>query len=173
MQTLLAILQSTVPALVVFATVYYLMRLFFENERNIRAVQLRQAQTDVATPLKFQALERFALLCERIRLRSILSRIQTEGLDVRTTHLTIVIMIQQEFEHNIAQQIYISPELWQIIRMAKDQTTTAATYLYQAMPPDATIPQYLEAIYEYDSNQANSPLDTAQAAIKEEARQVM
>ena len=68
MLSLLEIIKITVPALVVFATAYFLLTSFFKNEYNVRVMQMRREQQDVSVPIKFGALERFALLSERMHL---------------------------------------------------------------------------------------------------------
>lgn len=176
LQALLEILKIAVPALLVFATAYYLFKEFFRNEYNLRAFQLKQNQQDVAVPIKFNALERFALLCERIHLPNVMMRVRTndwEGLSLQMVHYAVLTSIQQEFEHNLPQQIYVSPDLWEIIRLAKNETAKLATAIYQNLPEGATIDDYHQAIIEIYDNNKLTPLDQAQFAIKKEAALIL
>jgi hypothetical protein len=177
MQTFLVILQTTIPALVVFATAYYLIKEFFKNEYHLRAMQLKTNQQDTTVPMKFSALERFALLTERMQLPNTVLRV-TQGmdpsvLDAQTLYYAMLINTQQEFEHNIAQQIYISPELWDIIRGAKQDTVNTLTYLYQALPQSAKGSDFIDVINEYHQKSESRVLDIAQLAIKKEASLVL
>ena len=177
MQTFLAILQATLPALVVFATAYYLIKEFFKNEYHLRAMQLKTNQHDTTVPMKFAALERFALLTERLNLPNTALRVaqgmDTTVLDAQTLYYAMLINSQQEFEHNIAQQIYISPELWEIVRGAKEDTINTLTYLYQVLPQSAKASDFIAVINEHHQKTANRTLDIAQLAIKKEASLVL
>jgi hypothetical protein len=171
MQIILSIIQASVPALVVFATVYFLLKSYFANEFNLRAIQMRQNQQDVSIPMKFSALERFALLCERVYLPNVAMRVG-QGLheaDAKTMYYGILMSIQQEFEHNIAQQIYVSPELWEIIRKSKEETVSTATYLYQSLPEGAMGSHFFDLILKFHEDGQHNLLGIAQLAIKKEA----
>ena len=168
MQTILTIIQTTVPALVVFATVYFLLKEYFRNEYQLRAQQIRREQADGTLPMKFTALERLSLMCERIQIPNMLMRVRNNEMDAKVLHMGLLITLQQEYEHNISQQVYTSPNLWEIIRFAKNETAATITYLYQSLPPEATGEDYANAIFKhFDAHQ--SPLDQAQTAIKKEA----
>ena len=165
------------PALVVFATAYYLIKEFFKNEYHLRAMQLKTNQQDTSVPMKFSALERFALLAERIQLPNTALRV-VQGmdptvLDAQTLYYAMLINTQQEYEHNIAQQIYVSPELWEMVRGAKEDTVSTLTFLYQALPPSAKASDFIEVINEYHQKTSNRTLDIAQLAIKKEASLVL
>jgi hypothetical protein len=175
MQTLLSIIQATVPALVVFATVYVLLNSYFSNELNVRAMQMRQNQQDVSIPMKFSALERFALLCERIHLPNVAMRVgqNLHGADAKTMYFGMLMAIQQEFEHNIAQQIYVSPDLWEIIRKSKEETVSTATHLYQSLPEGAMSNDFFDLILKFYNDDKNNLLGIAQLAIKKEAALIL
>jgi hypothetical protein len=175
MQTLLSIIQATVPALVVFATVYVLLNSYFSNELNVRAMQMRQNQQDVSIPMKFSALERFALLCERIHLPNVAMRVgqNLHGADAKTMYFGMLMAIQQEFEHNIAQQIYVSPDLWEIIRKSKEETVSTATHLYQSLPDGAMSNDFFDLILKFYNDDKNNLLGIAQLAIKKEAALIL
>ena len=171
MQTILTIIQTTLPALVVFGTVYVLLKAYFNNEFNLRAMQMRQNQQDVSIPMKFSALERFALLCERIHLPNVAMRVgqSLHEADSKTMYYGILMSIQTEFEHNIAQQIYVSPELWEIIRKSKEETVGMATQLYQSLPEGAMASHFFDLILKFYEDDRNNLLGIAQLAIKKEA----
>jgi hypothetical protein len=175
MQTILEILKITIPALVVFATAYFLLTAFFRNEYSVRVMAMRQSQQDVTVPVKFGALERFALLCERIHLPNVAMRVSNglPDLEAQTMYYGILLSIQQEFEHNIAQQIYVSPDLWEMVRTAKNDTVTTATYLYQSLPEGATGHDFFRTIADFYPPDKRNQLDMVQLAIKKEAALIL
>ena len=63
-----------------------------------------------------------ALFLERISPGNLLIRIKPESSDKIQYSNTLVTAIDQEFEHNLAQQIYISNDCWNYIKTAKNAT---------------------------------------------------
>ena len=66
MEDILEILKYTLPSLIVFLTVYYFLKKYFENEAKKRMHQTLLKNHDVITPLRLQAYERIILYLERI-----------------------------------------------------------------------------------------------------------
>ncbi len=91
-----------------------------------------------ATPLKLQAYERLILLADRIALPNLISRISQPGLNVREMQNLLVQTIRQEFDHNITQQIYVSPEAWDAIRNLKEQNLLIINQVSSFLPESAS-----------------------------------
>ncbi len=91
-----------------------------------------------ATPLKLQAYERLVLLADRIALPNLINRCNQPGLNVREMQNLLVQTIRQEFDHNITQQIYVSPEAWDAIRNLKEQNLLIINQVASYLPDAAT-----------------------------------
>jgi hypothetical protein len=91
-----------------------------------------------ATPQKLQAYERLILLTDRISLPSLISRSNQPGLNVREMQNLLVQTIRQEFDHNITQQIYVSPEAWDAIRNFKEQNLLIINQVASYLPATAS-----------------------------------
>lgn len=116
------ILKYTLPALIVFATVYFLLRSYLGHMYKLEVNKFHRDKSKELLLLKLQAYERIALLCERISLENLYFRIYHSDMGINELKNAMLIAIQQEFEHNLTQQIYISENLWGIIKIAKEQT---------------------------------------------------
>src|SRR3954462_11632416 len=81
------------------------------------------APTDNFTtrPLQLQAYERLVLLCERISLPNLISRVSQPGLSAREMQVFLIESIKQEYEYNISQQVYVSTIAWDAVRNLRDQ----------------------------------------------------
>src|SRR5450755_3545922 len=90
------------------------------------------------TPQKLQAYERLILLTDRISLPSLISRSNQPGLNVREMQNLLVQTIRQEFDHNITQQIYVSPEAWDAIRNLKEQNLLIINQVSSYLPDTVT-----------------------------------
>ncbi len=122
LSAILEILKFTLPPLVVFTTVYYVLKQYLDSQYRLKALEARKKQTDKTLPLKLQAYERLSLFCERIALPSLILRLRESNMTVDQLRFALMLSVQKEFEHNLSQQIYVSAPLWQIIRFAKDET---------------------------------------------------
>ena len=91
-----------------------------------------------STPLKLQAYERLILLADRIALPNLISRTNQPGLNVREMQNLLVQTIRQEFDYNITQQIYVSPEAWDAIRNLKEQNMLIINQVASYLPETAT-----------------------------------
>ena len=168
MQTFLQILQSTVPALIVFLTVYFMFKKFTDSQVNMKMLEMRAKRSDESNSLKYQAYERLLLFCERINPYHLSMRLDVQDMSAKQLAKSMVIAIQQEYEHNLSQQLYVSDTLWQIVNQAKMQTAQlilkAADTDSEHLPSSALI-QTIEKYYE---SVGYLPLDKAKSAIKNE-----
>jgi hypothetical protein len=168
LSVILEIIKITIPALIVFLTVYYLMKGFFQNQRALKQMEIRQAGQKQTIPLKLQAYERLALFCERIAIPNLLLRLREEGMSARNLRISMLLNIQQEFEYNLTQQVYVSEQLWEIIKLARDETVNIINEVQQEMPADADAKQFAGTLLQLLENKSTG-LDKAQVAIKKEA----
>ena len=91
-----------------------------------------------STPLKLQAYERLILLADRIALPNLINRCNQPGLNVPEMQNLLLQTIRQEFDHNITQQIYVSPEAWDAIRNLKEQNLLIINQVASYLPAAAS-----------------------------------
>ena len=110
MEILLEILKYTIPALIVFLTVFIMLRTWSRNEDRKRKSEFNMHLADDILPVRLQAYERSILLLERISPDSLVMRLSRPDYTARQFQQEMLSQITSEFEHNIAQQTYISTE---------------------------------------------------------------
>lgn len=113
---------NLLPALIVAIVSYYFFNLHIENENRRRSFLIRQENQKKALPLRLQAYERMSLFLERISPGSLLLRIKPVNGNKFDYENTLINSIELEFEHNLAQQIYISDQCWNAIKASKNAT---------------------------------------------------
>jgi len=138
METLSDILKITIPALIVFFTAWILLRNMISNEQNKRNQELILQNSRTVIPIKLQAYERIVLFLERISLESLLVRVSTPGMSFAHLHSALLTTIRSEFEHNLSQQIYMSPQAWEVVRNARSNTIKIINSEAEKMPATAT-----------------------------------
>jgi hypothetical protein len=120
---ILLILMSAGLLLMVFA-VMMLMRISKMKDaelRNTGKVELKLQALKIVMPLKVQAYERFLLYLERVQLPQLVKRIYVPGMEKGAFHLQLLQSVREEFEHNLAQQLYVSNSTWNAVVNAKEE----------------------------------------------------
>ncbi len=116
----LEILAYTLPSIITGAVAYYLFNAYFKDQQHTRRWLLQKENQKDALPLKLQAYERMSLFLERINPSKLLLRIAPVSSDKNDYENLLISTIENEFEHNLTQQIYLTDECWIIILTAKN-----------------------------------------------------
>ena len=119
---IIEILAYSLPSLITGGVAYYLFDAYFKDQQNTRRWLLQKENRKDTLPLRLQAYERMTLFMERINPSQLLVRISPISDDKTEYANYVIAQVEQEFEHNLAQQIYISDECWSIISTAKNAT---------------------------------------------------
>jgi hypothetical protein len=56
--------------------------------------------------------------------------------------------INNEFNHNLSQQVYVSPQAWQIVRIAKEEMVNIINTAYTQLGPNSVGLDLSKAIFE-------------------------
>ncbi len=173
LEAILEIIKLSIPALIVFFTVYYLLKNYLDKQYQLRLLDLREEAREHSIPLKFQAYERLSLLCERIAIPNLILRIRAKGMDADTLRNAMLVAIQQEFDHNISQQVYVSHNLWRIIKLARQEMQHIIQTSITEVPTEGPSDDYVDIMIRKFNNLETNPVDKAQVAIKKEASYLM
>jgi len=117
---IIELLSYTLPAVVTGLVALYFFKLHVANEDKRRNFLLRKESQKHALPLRLQAFERLTLFLERISLNKLLIRIKPTGKDPEKYSHKLISIVEQEFEHNLAQQIYVSETAWKAVVTSKN-----------------------------------------------------
>lgn len=155
-----------VPALITGMIAYYFFKEHTKNEDGRRRFLLHKDMQVNSLPIRLQAYERMALFLERITPSKLLIRVRPTSSDESTYESLIVATIEQEFEHNLSQQIYVSDECWNIIVAAKN-TTIQLIRKAGLLEKTGTADKLREVILT-EMMEKRAPSDAALAFIKKE-----
>jgi hypothetical protein len=163
MEMLPDILKISIPALIVFLTAWVLINKLVSNDQDKRRQELILQNSRTVTPIKLQAYERIILFLERISLESLLVRVSTTDMKATQLHSTLLTTIRSEFEHNLSQQIYMSPQAWEVVRNARSNTIKIINSEAEKMPPNAPGlllgKQLLETVMEMEKEPTRAAID--------------
>jgi hypothetical protein len=114
------VLLYTVPSLITGGVAYYLFDSYFKDQQHTRRWISQKENQKLALPLRLQAYERLALFLERISPTKLLIRVAPLTEDKAEYQNLLIHHIEQEYEHNMTQQIYITDECWTMVLTAKN-----------------------------------------------------
>ncbi|HRG18476.1 MAG TPA: hypothetical protein PLP39_05265 [Flavobacterium lutivivi] len=117
---IIEMLMYAIPSLITGGVAYLLFEKHFKDQENSRRWILQRENQKHALPLRLQAYERLALFLERINPSKLLIRVAPLSTNKADYQNLLIHHIEQEFEHNLTQQIYVSDELWVTILKAKN-----------------------------------------------------
>ncbi|MCB9349203.1 MAG: hypothetical protein H6573_17090 [Lewinellaceae bacterium] len=170
---ILEVLKLTVPALIVFLTAYYILKTYLESQYRLQMAEIRKGQLATTLPLKLQAYERLSMFCERIAIPNLLLRIRKDGMTAGELQVSLLLSIQQEYEHNITQQVYVSDQLWEIIKMARDEAVNLVALVADKVGPKADGKELAQALFNIVNQREVMAVEKALLAIKKEAAIVL
>ncbi len=104
------------------------------KEKKAAEVPLLPGDSTALLPIKLQAYERLVLLADRISLPNLVSRVNQTGVSAREMQTLLTQTIKQEFDHNITQQIYVSPAAWDAVRNLKEQNMLIINQVASFLP---------------------------------------
>lgn len=172
MREFLEILKYVLPSVIVFVTAYYMLKNLMDNEQGKRRFELHKANQRVTTPVRLQAYERLTLFLERIMPNNLIVRLQKPGMTSKTLQREMLNAIRTEYNHNIAQQIYISHKAWTFINSAKENMVKLINTAAQRIQPDAPAMELSKLILQMLSQVEDQPVDVALEFLKGEVGQL-
>lgn len=134
------ILNFLVPAGIIFGVTYYLIDKLLGEQRKMRLLELKKEQLRELTPLKLQAYERLTLFLDRISPENLVVRLSTSGQSALHLRHALVQTINNEYNHNISQQIYISNEAWKMIQAVREKLLRTIDDCYRDCADTSTGP---------------------------------
>ena len=162
------VLILLIPALLVFVSIFLIFKQFLNSQLKMQLVKNSEQNSRSTLRLKLQAYERLMLFCERVTIQQLLLRMQSSQMTAIDLKAALILGIQQEFEHNLSQQLYVSEKLWQIIRLAKDQLIEIITHVGTKVKPNASSQEFSQQLILFIESQKSNPIETAKSAVKKE-----
>lgn len=112
-------ISYALPALVTGGVAYFIFSGLIKHDNNDKKLTMLMEKKKDSLPMKLQAYERLLLFCERINPTKLLTRVQPVGNETENYLILLNATIEQEFEHNLTQQLYVSDECWTAVVASK------------------------------------------------------
>lgn len=167
--------QSTLSLLLsVLALTFTLALSFYIIYLEKRKPAFTSSQNYNSLPLQLQAYERLAVLCERIAIPNLISRVSNPQATAKEMRTLLIESIKQEFEYNASQQIYVSKMSWDAVRNLRDQSMLIVNKVANLLPEDGSAGQLNKKLLEVMMNHEDAALHTiVLEALSFEAKKLM
>lgn len=178
------------PAIAFFASAYIFTIKWYEIQRDKlkaqNALNLVAAKQQTTTspavvndnkklffPMQVDAVQRVVLFLERIAPNNMIMRLNNPGLPARAFQQLLLENIRNEYEHNLAQQIFVSPDAWHLVKTSKEELVKIINMAATNLPSTATCIDLSRAIFEITAQLNNQPTDRAIMFLKAELNKLV
>ena len=118
--------------------------------------------------LRFQAYERLTLLLERLMPEGLILREQRNDMDCQAFHSLLLRTIRQEFNHNLAMQVYVTIHTWGKVLTAREKLVKLINTSASRTKPDKPALLLGKTIIEEANPEVTFHFNDALNAIKNE-----
>lgn len=156
------------PALLVFLTAQYMMKQHVLNSVQLIKIEILKTNHQSFTPLKLQAYERIALFLERTSIPVLIQTYAQIDQTARGFAAAASHAIKEEYNYNVSQQIYVSSQMWILIKAIKEQHLQLFQNITASLPPEATAADLSRKLIEYLQSMEIQPQDRGLEFMKNE-----
>ena len=169
-ETIIEAFAFLIAVAAVLAVIYMVVMKYFDSKRGDLERALHQEKMKQFLPIQMQAYERLILFLERIHPERLVFRVNKPGMTARLMHAEILKLVRDEFDHNLAQQLYISNEAWDAVVSAREESMKILTYAAEKTDASGTSLDFSSNILDTMEKLEKAPTDTAAKILKAEFR---
>lgn len=170
----LDILKYSIAGIVVFSVGWFMVRNYLQQVYNRQLLTIKKSSLEHTLPLKLQAYERMVLFLERINPSNMLLRFHMEGMSARELQSLLLADIRAEYQHNIAQQIYISNHAWAAVKKMRDETINMVNSAVLSLPQTASSVDLSRTILNHLAHlEVDNPYEVALSIVKRDIHQIL
>lgn len=169
MDAFLEFMKLLIPVLAVGGmAIYLILNRKDKEEQYSNEYRLKEQEAKTMLPLILQAYERLTMFLERISVENLVIRVHEQGMSAKLLHTKLIKAISDEFEHNIAQQIYVSEEAWDKLKKGKDDVIRVINRAGNKVGPSASGIELSQKIFEIMSEEEDPLTHIARRYLKQE-----
>ena len=166
----LVILGSTSISIIII--VFLFLKWQSQKEQVNLEVELKKQRQEFFLPNRVDAYERAILLMERLHPNSLVMRLNNPGLPATIMHAEFLKTIREEFDHNITQQLFISPIAWKLLRDSKEELVKLINLAASQVQENATAIELSAKIFELVAQLEKLPSEVATEFLKKEFQEL-
>lgn len=172
MNNVFLVLLAVIPCVACIAIVYFFLKKNTESKVAEMSVQLKVERQKFFLPNRVDAYQRVVLLMERISPNNLVMRLHNPGLPAKALQAEFLKAIREEYDHNVAQQLFISTQGWDLIKNSKEETIKIINIAGGQMSETSTGMDLSAKIFEVVAEVGELPTEIASKFLKDELQRL-
>ena len=162
------ILKFTLPTIISLEAVYFIIDKLLKQEAKRREFEIFKMQKDLVMPRRLAAYERLTLFLQRIQPESMLTRFQFDKMNALQLQQLLLQSVRTEFEHNMAQQVYVSHKVWGLVLNSRESICQLINMAAAKCQPEAQAMELAQNLLEMYAFSDETPIDLAMQQMRRE-----
>lgn len=159
-----------IPAAIVLYAMYLVVKSFLDKELQKKHLEVRGKSIETVLPNRLHAYERVCLFLERISPNNLIVRLNNGKYTAGEFQQILLNEIREEYNHNVSQQVYMSDEVWEKVKSAKEDLIVMINESTANLPAEATNIELARKLFER-AIEKEDLIQVALLAVKNEIRQ--
>jgi hypothetical protein len=172
MDVVLQIALIIFPAGAVLLTTIFFLRKESSQELRSMQIEMKKQRQEFFLPSRVESYQRAVLLMERIHPNSLVMRLHNPGLPARALQAEFLQAIRDEYDHNVAQQLFVSIQGWQMVKNSKEETVKIINLAGNQMSAAATGMDLSAKIFEIVAEIGQLPTEITVEYLKRELQEL-
>jgi hypothetical protein len=164
------LLKITLSAGMILYAMFLVVKSFLTKDFERRLLDLKVKNNEIVLPIRLQAYERMSLYLERISLHNLIVRVNDPSYNVAQLQQVLHMEIRNEFSHNLSQQVYMSDQVWVLIKKSTEDIISTINMAGSVLPQDAKSIELVKKVFDIQSNREEDPTAPALKFLKDEIR---
>lgn len=160
-----------IPAALVLYAMYLTVKAFLNKELEKTMLEIRGKSIETVLPSRLQAYERMCLFLDRITPNNLIIRLNNGEFTAQEFHQILLNEIREEYNHNASQQVYMSDEVWNAIKNAKEDLVMTVNGAASKVAKGGTSIDLAKQIIEDGLKKEKDLIEHALTVTKDEIRQ--
>ena len=170
MEAIIDFIKILVPAALVLYAMYLTVKAFLNKELEKTRLEIKEKNIEVVLPVRLQAYERIVLFLERMSPNNLVTRLNQAEMTAKVFQQIMLREIRDEYNHNVSQQVYMSEEVWELVKNAKEDLIISINKASERMDEKNTSLDLAKQVFEEVIAKEVDPITLALHEIKDEIR---
>ena len=163
--------KMLIPAGIVLYAMFLVVKSFLNKELVKQQLEVKGKSIETVMPNRLHAYERICLFLERISPNSLVVRLSDGQYTAREFQQRLLNEIREEYNHNVSQQLYMSDQVWNLVKTAKEDLIMTINHAAGELGDGASGIDLAKKLFENMMDKKVDPIAHALSEVKDEIRQ--
>jgi len=165
---------SIILVILTFAGVFFIgdrwLKLYTKLRSQSERFEIIKDAHKQTLPVRLQAYERALIFLERLDFKSLVIRLNRNGMNAKLMQVEMVKAIREEFEHNLSQQLYLSDGAWSLLVFAKEESIRIIQTAGGQVGDEASVMEFSAMLFELMRGLKSNPVKEAISLVKKDMK---